>query len=118
MVEGALVHAATGRVLADRARLAASFFERLVGAMGRTLAAGEAIGIDACDRVHSLLVPGPLDLAFCDAGGTVLSVVTLAPQRIGPRVRGARVVWEMAAGQMAPSVAIGDRLAFAPAGTE
>jgi hypothetical protein len=72
---------------------------------------GQALGIAPCDGVHTLFVRGPLDLAFCDREGRVLRVeAARRPWRVGPRVRSARIVWEMAAGGLMGTVASGDVL--------
>jgi uncharacterized membrane protein (UPF0127 family) len=80
--------------------------------MGRRMVhPGSALGITPCDGVHTFFVRGPLDLAYCDQKGGVLRVDTACrPWHVGPRVRGARIVWEMAAGGLAGAVAPGDVL--------
>lgn len=70
-------------------------------------ASEEAIGIPG-NWVHTWLVAFPLDLVYCDGSGRVLTVVAgLPPNRIGPRVPGASVVWEMPGGILASLVVPG-----------
>ncbi|GAB4465840.1 MAG: hypothetical protein OHK0029_36790 [Armatimonadaceae bacterium] len=107
-----LVHSGTGRILATEAILANDWLSRLVGWAGKPQApAGKAIGISDCDWIHTFLVRFPLDVVYCDGDGRVLHIcANLKPNRFGPRVSGASIVWEMAAGGLSPFVQVGDMI--------
>lgn len=70
-----------------------------------------ALGIPLTEgeRIHSLGVRFPLELAYCDVAGRVLQVRSLAPNRLAPPVPGARVVWELVMGGL-DGVALGEVL--------
>ena len=51
-----------------------------------------------CRNVHTAGMKFPIDVAFCDADGTVLRTTTLAPWRISPVVRRSAFVIEAEAG--------------------
>ncbi len=51
-----------------------------------------------CRHVHTVGMRFPIDVAFCDAEGTVLRTATLAPWRVSPVVRRAAFVIEAEAG--------------------
>ncbi|MDX1931155.1 MAG: DUF192 domain-containing protein [Capsulimonadales bacterium] len=102
----------TGERIADRARLYTTFVGRFFGVMGKNLPEGDAVGIDSCDWVHTAFVPTPLDLIFCRRNGDVLMVVEeIRPFKIGPRVAGSDIVWELPGGTVRRHpVRIGDCL--------
>ena len=108
-----LVNRTRGTVVARDIRLARGLWDQFLGAMGmRMVAAGSALGLAPCDWVHTFFVRGPLDLAYCDRAGRVLRIEAACPPwRVGPRVRGAYVVWEAAANGLLGAVAPGDVLA-------
>lgn len=114
-----LVNRTTDEVVAGDAVLARTLIGQLLGfiAHRRNPWPDGALGIPNCDRVHTFFVARPLDLAFCDREGRVLQVITALPSnRLGPRVFGAKTVWESEAGGIAPSVSVGDILALEIAG--
>jgi uncharacterized membrane protein (UPF0127 family) len=57
-----------------------------------------ALVLRPCRNVHTAGMRFPIDVAFCDAEGTVLRTTTLAPWRISPIVRRAAFVIEAEAG--------------------
>jgi uncharacterized membrane protein (UPF0127 family) len=106
-----LVNRTTGRVLAARVRRSETLWALFVGGMGRAMPLYTALGLTPCNWVHTFFVPAPLDVVYCDRAGLVLLVVPgLRPGRFGPRVPGARTVWEAAAGLFAGRVYTGDLL--------
>jgi uncharacterized membrane protein (UPF0127 family) len=77
-----------GEVLAS-AEVAGGIRERTKGLLGRR-ASGDVIGafvLRPCRQVHTVGMRFPIDVAFCDRGGVVLRIVTVAPWRV------TRVVW-------------------------
>ena len=95
-----VVNATRGTVLAERADLADSVLARARGLLGRaTLAPGEGLVLRPCNAVHTLGMAFPIDVVHLDADSRVLRVVAdLRPWRLGPLVRGSRVVVELPAG--------------------
>ncbi len=86
--------------------------ERARGLLFRPrLRPGHVMLIPACSAVHTLGLWYRLDLAFCNADGTILRIVrSLGPCRTSHH-RGAAHVWEMTAGTAdALELQPGDRL--------
>jgi len=110
-------------VLAGRADLADSFLTRARGLLGRaTLAPGDGLVIRPCNAVHTVGMRFPIDVIHLDADSRVLRVVAdLRPWRLGPLVRGSRVVVELPAGTTsATGTEQGDAIQlqpYAPGGT-
>ena len=113
-----IANAATGVMLATRARVAADPWTRLVGLMGRRrLAAGTGLVFPGTRQIHTHFMRVPIDVAFYEADGTVTHVIhALEPWRISPDVRSAAGIVELPAGTLsAAGVRIGDQLRFGPA---
>ncbi|MEI7886636.1 MAG: DUF192 domain-containing protein [Actinomycetes bacterium] len=97
-----------GRVLAS-AEVAQTRADRRRGLLGRTEVDG--VFILKARSVHTFGMKLPIDVAFCDAEGTVLRVVTLAPQRVTRPLLAARSAVEAPAGAFRSwGVVPGDRL--------
>lgn len=71
--------------------------DRMKGLLGLDHFQG-AMMLDRCRQVHSIGMRFPIDVAFCDAAGTVLRVTTLRPWRVSLPVRKAEFVLEAEAG--------------------
>jgi uncharacterized membrane protein (UPF0127 family) len=110
-------------VLAERADLADSFLTRARGLLGRSApASGDGLVIRPCNAVHTVGMTFPIDVIHLDADSRVLRVVAdLRPWRLGPLVRGSRVVVELPAGTAsATGTEQGDAIQlqpYAPGGT-
>ena len=100
--------------LAGRVLRTQGVWDRLTGWIGRPIPADSALCIDPCGRVHTYGVSCPIDVAHCDDAGRVLSIATLEPNRIGPKVSGTAWVWETRAKLLAGSVSPGDILVCKP----
>ena len=99
-----------GRLLWHRVERASGFFSRLKGLMGRRrLTPGEGLILSPCNQVHTFCMRWPIDVLYLTKDLRVLRVETLSPGRIGPRVKGARLVLEVEAGS-AGDIGAGDRL--------
>ncbi len=98
-----VVNVTRNALLAERADLADSFLARARGLLGRSdLAPGEGLVIRPCNAVHTLGMAFAIDVVYLDAASRVLRVVgNLRPWRLGPVVRGSRVVVELPAGTVA-----------------
>lgn len=101
----------TGAVLAADARHLTGFFERGRGWLGRVPDPNLALAIPLSEgeRLHSLGMRVPLDVAYCAADGRIIQVLTLPPWRIAPAVPGARLAWELLGGRL-DGVAVGEVL--------
>ena len=84
-----------------RAHDACTFLKRLRGLHGvPPLGPSEALLLRPCRAVQTFGMPGPIDVAFLDAGGVVLKVITLPPGKMSS-CAGASSVVEMAEGTAA-----------------
>ena len=79
--------------------VASSARRRARGLLGRDGIDG-ALWLPRTRAVHTLGMRFSIDVAYCDAGGEVLEIVTMRPWRLGrPRLR-ARIVVEAEAGSL------------------
>lgn len=100
-------------VVADQVEVASSLWRRGLGLMGRArLLPGSGLWLEPCSSIHMLFMRFPLDVAFVDAGGTVLRIYPgLRPWRVTRWVRSARAAVELPAGTLeAAGVQVGSRL--------
>ena len=107
-----------GTVLADRARLADSWWRRLRGLLGTDrLATGDGLMLRPCRSIHMFGMRYPIDVAFLDAEGRVVATyATLAPGRWTSVHRTAAAALELPAGTLSEAATSpGDRLEIAPA---
>lgn len=90
-----------GRVLADRAQVASTFWRRAKGLLGRgSLAEGEGLLLFPCSSVHMMGMRFPLDILFTDREGKVVGLVPgLKPWRVAA-ARGAYLCIELPAGTL------------------
>ncbi len=75
------------------------FWSRFRGWMGKKpLPQGTALLICPCSSIHTFFMREPIDVAFLDRSGRVLSVIEgLRPWRVSPWIRKAVAVLEMPA---------------------
>lgn len=92
-----------GRQIANRVRLASSFWARLRGLIGvRHLPEGEGLLILPCNSIHMFLMWIPLDIIFLDENGEVVALLhNLKPWRISGLYPQAQSVLELPAGTCA-----------------
>ncbi len=97
------------QMIAGNVRYAKSFFQRLVGLMGKkSLGASEGLLL-ATNAVHCFFMRFPIDVVYLSRDHRVLDTQTLAPWRVGRLVPKTHFVLELGAGQAA-AVAAGDTL--------
>ena len=102
--------AGDGTVLAARCYRASSALARLVGLLGTPdLAEDEALWLEPCGSVHTVLLRAPIGCAFLDRDGRVVRVVDPLHRSRAATARGARAVVECRAGVLA-GIAPGARL--------
>lgn len=112
-------NAAKGIVLSEGVEVADSFFQRLVGLMGRgSLEKGCGLLIYPCRSIHTFFMRFSIDAVFLDEKGTVINVeefVRPFAVRRGPR--GAVGVLELPAGTVGVSqLSSGDIIRFRTSG--
>lgn len=95
----AAVNRSNDRTIADRVRVADTFFSRLRGLLGMaTLPDGDALLIKPCNSVHTVGMRYPIDVVFLDRDTRVLKVVqNLPPWRAAACAKSAMVL-ELPAG--------------------
>lgn len=104
-----------GTELASDARVARSYWSRLVGLLGRrSLPAGEALVIDRCTSVHTAFMRFAIDVLYVAPSRRVVkSVADLKPFRVSGVSRGRCSVVELPSGAIAASKTVpGDQLSF------
>jgi uncharacterized membrane protein (UPF0127 family) len=104
-----------GTELASDARVARSYWSRLVGLLGKpSLPAGEALVIEPCTSVHTAFMRFAIDVLYVDPSRRVVkSVADLKPFRASGVLRGRCSVVELPSGAIAASkTAPGDQLSF------
>jgi uncharacterized membrane protein (UPF0127 family) len=91
------VNRTKGKVLADRAKRAETFFGRLRGLLGATPPEeGEGLWISPCRSVHSMGMRFAIDVLFLDGGGKVIGAIPdFPPMRISRLYPGAKGALEL-----------------------
>jgi uncharacterized protein len=100
-------------VLAGRVAVAVTFWDRLIGLIGRSrLDPDEALWISPCRSIHTLGMRFPIDAVFLNSGKTVVKTITgLRPFRICLGGRKAVSIIELPAGILAGTGTLpGDRI--------
>ncbi len=98
-----VVNETRGTTVADRADVAASFWSRGKGLIGRkSLPEGYGLVIRPCGSIHMFFMAIPLDVLHLDRDGRVLRVLAgIKPWRLGPVVLRGKSVVELPAGTAA-----------------
>jgi uncharacterized protein len=102
-------------VLAENAVIAATFFTRMRGLLGRKgLEAGQAMVIKSCTSVHTFFMQFTIDVVFVDKNNRVVKTISnLRPWRFTPFYPAASYCIEFPAGTIsARSITSGTEVAL------
>lgn len=103
-----------GKVLAERARVADTFWSRFRGLMlAPALAPGEGLLIEPCTSIHMMFMRYAIDAVFLDPGNTVVAIYPQLRPWLGVSGwhRNAAKVLELPAGTVAAcALQVGDAL--------
>jgi len=102
-------------VLAERARVADTFWARLIGLLNRSnLANGEALVIPGCKAIHMVGMRFAIDAVFVDTDNRVVATLShFKPFRVSPFFARAQYVIELPAGTVETThTAVGDTIAL------
>lgn len=101
-----------GLVLAQRIRVADTWWSRARGLLGTTLGPGEGLLLRPCRAVHMFGMRYPVDVVFLDAAGRVVAAYPdLQPGRMTGVHRSAEAALELEAGRLARTgTRVGDQL--------
>jgi uncharacterized membrane protein (UPF0127 family) len=95
-----IVNHSRGTAIADHVEIAASFWSRGKGLIGRrSLPPGYGLVIRPCGSIHMFFMSMPLDVLHLDKDGRVVKILHgIKPWRLGPFVPKSRWVVELPAG--------------------
>jgi uncharacterized membrane protein (UPF0127 family) len=105
--------------LADKVKIAASFFERLQGLLGTScLLPGEGLFLTPCSGIHMLFMRYAIDALFLDEQNIVVGVAEqIAPWRVSKIYKQAHSCLELPAGTIAETgTKCGDQILVTDAG--
>ena len=95
-----LIKRDNGETVVPRLRIADTIFTRARGLLGRGgLDEDEGLLIRPCRMVHMFFMKFPIDVVFCSANGTVISMHTLRPWQWSSYEGGAEFAIELAEGK-------------------
>lgn len=109
----AVRNATRDTVIADRARVASSLGDRMVGLLATAeVLPGEGLLIERTSSIHMFFMRYPIDIVFFDKNGRVTKLVRrIKPWRIVPWAPGARDCLELRAGALdGTETQVGDQL--------
>jgi uncharacterized protein len=105
-------------IIADRARVASSIGDRMVGLLSKPeVLPGQGLLIERTQSIHMFFMRYAIDVVFFDKAGRVTRLVhSIKPWRIVLWARGARDCLELRAGALdGTETEIGDQLEITPA---
>lgn len=97
-----VINVTKNTILAEQARMADSFFSRLVGLLNRSsLLKGEALILAPSNSIHSFFMRFTIDAAFVDKHGKVMAVLhSFKPFRLSPIYFGSCLTIELPEGTL------------------
>jgi uncharacterized membrane protein (UPF0127 family) len=104
-------------IIADRARVASSMGDRMVGLLATPeVMPGEGLLVERTQSIHMFFMRYPIDVVFFDTGGRITRLVhRIKPWRIVAWARGARDCLELRAGALeGTDTQVGDQLEITP----
>ncbi|MBI2609120.1 MAG: DUF192 domain-containing protein [Deltaproteobacteria bacterium] len=104
-----------GKIVAEKAMLADTFFSRLKGLLGtKKLDKGEALILEPCQSVHTFFMKYDLDIIFLNKENIVIGVAEhLKPNRLSAFYRHASKAVELPSGSIVEGrVTVGEKLEF------
>lgn len=110
-----IVNVSRDQNLAVEAKVAGTFWTRLVGLLNRSeFGMGEGLVIKPCNSVHTYFMRFPIDVAFLDSKYQIVHIIeNMTPFHFGPIVKSAAFVVELPAGVVRlTNTQIGDELKF------
>ncbi|MBK7838156.1 MAG: DUF192 domain-containing protein [Candidatus Obscuribacter sp.] len=105
-------------VLAERAKVARSFFTRLKGLLGtESLAPGSGLWIEPCAAIHMFGMRYAIDAVFVDKHNVVVGFcIEIPPGAVSPNFKGARSCIELSSGSIICSgTQVGDTITWSAA---
>jgi len=92
-----------GALIADQGRVAATFWSRFRGLLGRNdYSCGEALVIKPCTSVHTVGMKFAIDVLFVSAQNEIVHIIEAMPaRRFSPWIKNASYVVELPAGRIA-----------------
>ncbi len=92
-----IINLKNNAVLADRARVADTFWSRLIGLLNRnSLGKGEALILKPSNAIHTLFMRFSIDVLFLDKNGKVIGLLSVfRPFRFSPIYSGSRLTIEL-----------------------
>jgi len=105
----------TGAVIAEKAKIAQNFRQRSIGLLNRkSLESGEALLIKPCNSIHTFFMRFPIDVAFLDKEGRVVSIVkNMAAWKLASCIFNGYMTLEMPIGSIERyEIEIGDLIRF------
>lgn len=108
-------HEKSGALIADQVEIAGTFWQRLIGLLGRSgIKQNQGLLLPECNAVHSFMMRFPIDILFLDQERIVTKTVhRLKPNRMMFSSRRTRNTLELASGMLARyGVKVGDRITF------
>jgi uncharacterized membrane protein (UPF0127 family) len=106
---------ASGECFADKIEIAATFFQRLIGLLGRrSLDENQGLYFPGVRSIHTLFMKFPIDVLFLDDAFTVVKKVhCLRPYRWAMGMRKTRNTLELSCGTLEKfSIAVGDKISL------
>jgi uncharacterized protein len=110
---GKILNATRQVIISENTRFARSYFQRMLGLMGRkSLAQGEALIIDPCSSVHTHWMRFAIDVIYVNKNNIIVGIdANLKPWRIGKFYKHVQYVVELPAGTADNTgTLVGDRL--------
>jgi uncharacterized membrane protein (UPF0127 family) len=110
-----IINLSNNAVLADKAKLADTFWSRLIGLLNRkSLERGGALILKPCSSIHTLFMRFSIDVLFLDKNNKVIGIIhAVKPFRITPVYFGAYLAIELPAGTLQlTQTKLGDSVKF------